>query len=364
MKNKIINLRKPIAQIAEHVQKEIILCENHEKKIEEFTGDIQELEKVLYTPALEIIALPLDTPITVCSDPECCEKKSIGNTTKVHYRSPCHKPCYLKNSDGNIVGNSALLDCSAFNKYKRTGRGKLFDPKYLHPDSDSAVKCNKNGLVFGWNSARTKSETCFECSHSYLVHLTINYETKVETRQIRDENKVKRIEMSKESIDNRQHQIDLIKTKVNELKEELRFITECSAYFASFLINNAITPFNDALEEYIICCIANERKGNADAAVINGFEAMLKSYAWEKAEIQKLIADGCGEVELNSDKISEKIGRLFSLQHYGAVIKCHMDMEEHGQLESAVVAEKKIALENVSHLTASVKHFFSKWSNW
>lgn len=66
---KIMNLRKPIALIAENIGKEIWLCEKHERTIKECDGDIKELEKELYTPALDIISEPLDQPITVC-----CEK--------------------------------------------------------------------------------------------------------------------------------------------------------------------------------------------------------------------------------------------------------------------------------------------------
>ncbi|KAJ6635669.1 hypothetical protein Bhyg_14255 [Pseudolycoriella hygida] len=210
MRTKILNLRKPTVLIAENIGNEIRACERHEKKIKEFTGDIEELEKELYTPALDIVSTQLEKPITVCSDPACCEKKLFNNTTKLHYKSICHKPCYLDNSDGNIIGNIALLDCNAFNKYK-INEGTWYDPKTFHPDNE--LKLNEEGLAYGYNAIRTKSEDCFKCSHSYQSHLTINYETKVVEKKLRDDNKYERIETTYSDIGRRQRQIELLKKK-------------------------------------------------------------------------------------------------------------------------------------------------------
>lgn len=356
-----MNLRKPIALITENIGNEIVMCEKHEKRIKEFTGDIQQLEKELYTPALDIISEPLAKPITVCSDPDCCEKKSCGNTTKVHYKSICHKPCYLKTNDGNIIGNAGLLDCIAFNKYETVAgaKGRWSRRKEFHADIGK-LKFNKQGFALGYDTVRTKSETCFQCSHSYQVHLRINYETKIETKQIRDENKFERIETSKQNIDRKQLQIDLIKAKVEEIKEELHFITVCSAYFARFLMKNAITPFNDALEEYINYCVAIEKEGNGDASVVKGFLDMLEAYNREKATIEKLSKETGGECELSSDQIDAKIEQLFELKHYGHVIKHHMDLEAQGQQST------KVALERDAHMrtdktTESFRHIFSEF---
>ncbi|KAG4073896.1 hypothetical protein HA402_014101 [Bradysia odoriphaga] len=339
IRTKILNLRKPIALIAENISNEIRMCEKHEKKIEEFTGDIEELEKELYTPALDIKSRLLEHPITVCSHPDCCEKKSCGSTTKVHYKSVCHKPCYLKKSDGNIIGDSGLLDCQAFNKYKNVGEGNWHDPKTFVPDSP--LPMNSEGLVYGYDCIRVKSENCFTCNHPYQIHLTINYETEIVTRKIRDENKFERIETSLCGIDKRKNQIARIKAKVDVIKEELRFITECSAYFARFLMNNTITPFNDALEDYIKCCIANEEKENKDSAVVKGYQDMLDAYNREKETIEKLSKESC---DLSSGKIDDKIGQLFKLKTYGQVIKHHMDLEAKGEKNKSIALEVDVPI--------------------
>lgn len=363
VKSKIINLRKPIALIVENISKEIILCQKHEKKIKEFSGDIEELEKELYIPSLDIMTDPLDRPITVCSDPDCCEKVSLGNTSKVHYKSICHKPCYLENSDGNIIGNAALLDCQAFNKYEQFGDGGWFAPGEFFPDSH--IQLNEDGLAYAFYANRTKSETCFVCSHSFQTHLTINYETRVKTVQIRDDNKQKRIELNQQNICVRQTQINKIKSKVSELKEEQRFITECSAYFARFLLTNAITPFNGALEDYIKFCIANERKGNEDEAVIDALQDMLTSYGREKDEIKNLFEKSSDKVELTSNEINAKIEQLIGLKHYGSVIKRHLDLETQAQLNGVTVFEKNIQVcTGKSGLAATLTNVFSKFKFW
>lgn len=364
VRTKIMNLRKPIALITENISNEIGMCERHEKKIEEFNGDIEELEKELYTPALDIVSEPLAQPITVCSDPNCCEKKSIGSTTKIHYKSICHKPCYLDKNDGNIIGNAGLLDCRAFNEYKNYGEGRWFEPKMFIPDTK--LQYNKEGLAFGVLCQRTKSENCLRCTHSYQVHLTINYETKIVTKQIRDENKFERIESSYCNIDRRQYQIEEIKAKVQEIKNELQFITECSAYFARFLMNNAITPFNDALEEYLKCCIANEEKGAGNTSAINGFKEMIESYNREKATIEKLYVETSGKNDLTSGEIDDKIEELFQLKHYGHVIKYHMELEAEGRQNTKIALEKNVKIEttNTTSFTAFFKETFSNFKFW
>lgn len=348
-----MNLRKPIALITENISNEISMCERHEKKIEEFTGDIEELEKELYTPALDILSQQIAKPITVCSDPGCCEKIAIGNTTKIQYKSMCHKPCYLENSDGNIIGNAALLDCKAFNKYELCGEGSWSDPKSFVPDSN--LICNEKGLVFGTPCKHTKSESCFTCSHSYQVHLTINYETTIESKQIRDKNKYERIETSYNDIDRRQRQIN-----------ELRFITKCSAYFARFLMNNAITPFNDALEDYIKYTIANEqKKGNGDAVGIKLLQDMLVAYKREKEMIENASKESQGKSDLTSLQIDGKIKDLFKMKHYGRVIKDHMDLEVNGRQNTKIALEKDVQIGTRKNaFTTSIKQILSKFKFW
>lgn len=361
MRTKIINLRRPIALITETISNEIALCERHEKKIREFTGDIKELEKELYTPALDIISEPLERPITVCSDPGCCEKKSVNNTSKVHYKSICHKPCYLENVDDSIIGNAGLLDCDAFNNYKYCGDEGWFDAKTFHPDS--YLKINEQGLARGTPAERVKSERCFKCSHSYQVHLTINYETKIETKQVKDENKFERITTNQQAIEQRHAQINLIEQKVKEIKQELHYITECSAYFARFLLNNTITPFNDGLEDYIKCCIANERNGNNDTNIIKGFEGMLESYQREKQVIEELSRQGVSE--LTNDEIAEKIDQLLNLKHYGSCIKIHLDLEKQGQLATHLFCkEKDFRIQQGDSIPLAFSKMFAKLKFW
>lgn len=339
VRTKVLNLRKPIALITESISYEIRLCQNHEKKIEEFSGNIEQLEKELYTPAVDIQTRQLEHPITVCSHSDCSEKKSCGNTTKVHYKSICHKPCYLDKSDDKIIGNSGLLDCRAFNNYKNLGEGRLCNPKTFVPDTE--LRINSEGLMFGYKTERTRSEVCFKCSHSYLAHLTINYETEIVTRKIRNEYKSDQIENSLSDIDKRQVQVSRIKAKVEELQNELKFITECSAYFARFLMDNAITPFNDALEDYINCCIANEQKSNNDSAVIKGYRDMLEAYNREKATIEQLSNESC---DLSSGGIDDRIGKLFELNTYGHVIKFHMELEADSERNQKIASEVNVSL--------------------
>lgn len=314
------------------------MCERHAKEIEDFSGNISELEKVLYTPALDITSKALEHPRTVCSDPSCCEKKAIGNVSKVHYKTICHNHCYLQNSDGSIMGNSALLDCRAFNKYERTGDDIWCDPSTLYPDSEG--RTNEKGQVLATPSKRIKSETCFECGHSYLVHLTINYETSINSIQIRDENKYERITKEKDAVNQKEIQIKKIMMTVDELEREMKFINKCSAHFARFLMNHTITPFNDALEEYIKCAKSNARK-RGDSEAIQGYEKMLDAYKYEKKIVEAESKKTSGGSDLSTDEINKKIKELFNLKHYGKVLQDHLILEEQGQLQSHIISNER-----------------------
>lgn len=122
-------------------------------------------------------------------------------------------------------------------------------------------------------------------------------------------------------------------------------------------MNNAITPFNDALEDYIKCCIANEEKGNGETVVIKGFEDMLEAYNREKETTEKLSKETCGKSDLTIDQTDGKIKQLFNLKYCGPVIKHHMDLEAHAK--AALEIDVPIGMIN-----AFFQQLFSNFKFW
>ncbi|CAG2164726.1 unnamed protein product [Oppiella nova] len=212
-KQHIILLTQPLADIAKNISDNVKECERHKRKIHEFTGNIKDLQKEL--------------------DKKCCTQENINGNIKTHYKTNCHSPCYLKHSDGNIVGNKGLLNCKAFNKYERTGPDHWDYPDDLVPDTN--IELNKDGKLLLHTVSTTKSDKCFGCGHSYQTHLHINYETKIVKKQVRDESKYERITTAKEMSLAQEKQIKKLESKIQELSEENLIITKATAKFPCFL---------------------------------------------------------------------------------------------------------------------------------
>ncbi len=77
-----------------------------------------------------------------------------------------------------------------------------------------------------------------------------------------------------------------IQEKCTKLENEKQLITKTTAKFAHFLNTNAIAPYNDSFEEYLMHLIENEKSlskhGSKNGDVIKGLRKMLDSYKEEK----------------------------------------------------------------------------------
>jgi hypothetical protein len=328
----IIQLTKPLADIAKNINDNIKVCENQKQRLEECKSDIQELKRNLYTPVIDIVSKPLAKSRTVCGHNECCEKKSVNGVVKEHYKQICHTPCYLTIDDGSMMGNKGLLDCDAFNKYTYSGPFAPCDPNEVYPDYD-LKKINADGLVLAADATRVQSELCLECKHSYQTHLHTFYSTRLVNRKIRDENKYERITTKEEAVRAKREQIREPEKQIKELKSESKKISESSAKFAYFLKNHAIISINDIYEEYIKYLLANEEYRQSqgdDHANVQMLQKMLDMYREEKQIIEEAMASSGQESEsqITPESISKSIKDLFKLKHNGQAIKDHLLMQE------------------------------------
>ncbi|CAG2176051.1 unnamed protein product, partial [Oppiella nova] len=268
-KQNILLLTQPLADIATIIARSVKECEAHQKRIEEFKGNIDALQKELYIPSMEIETEPLEHPMTVYSDTKCCSQQNINGTIKMHYKTKCHSPCYLKYSDGNIVGNAGLLDCVAFNKYEGTSPFEWRDPNSVNIVPDQNIKYN-------------------------------------------DE---------------------------DELKKENETITTSKAKFACFLINNALTPFNDSFVKYVEILIKNEK--NSDT--IHKLEELLKRYKYEK-ELILSVKQGGENVAITVDGIDEMIKNLCELKCKGQNIKTLLSTQINAKAKNHVINEQLVSI--------------------
>lgn len=91
---------------------------------------------------------------------------------------------------------------------------------------------------------------------------------------------------------------------------------------------------------------------------------MLKAYSREKAMIEKLSNETCGDSDLTSGQIDAKIGQLFKLKHYGHIIEYHMDLESKGRQITKVAFEKDIPIGIKTGFTSFFNQIFSNFKFW
>ncbi|CAG2101161.1 unnamed protein product, partial [Medioppia subpectinata] len=265
-------LTKPLADITKNIADNINQCELHRLQIRGFSGTIDELSKKLYIPSVEIISVPLDRPKTVCGADQCCERKTINDITEVTYTTDCHSPCYLDYSHGNIVGNIGLL--------------------------------------------------------SYEQHLHVLYDTCSKMTKVTDQAVDSRIISVRLVADLKEQQILLLDQRMAELIAENNIIVKSMSMFACFLANNALTPINDAFEDYVRHLISNEKHviagADTEGSVVR-LEQLLQLYRDEKKLINNVIHGPSGRgVALGSNitlkQIDDLVDKLCKLKHKGPYI--------------------------------------------
>ena len=78
----ILNLTKPLCDIAKFIADNVKACKAHKQKIFEWEGDIEELKKDLYIPTIDLKSTRLKKPMTVCGNPKCCENLNVNDVIK------------------------------------------------------------------------------------------------------------------------------------------------------------------------------------------------------------------------------------------------------------------------------------------
>ncbi|XP_055352721.1 uncharacterized protein LOC129598717 [Paramacrobiotus metropolitanus] len=336
-------LTQPLAEISMQIAESVRLCEIQKKRVKEFQGNIEELRKELFTPAVDIITTPLAHPRTVCGHADCCETVNVNGVKKTHYKSVCHNHCYLANDDSNVLGNKGLLDCKAFNKYVNIGETARYRPDSFHPDNELSV--GEDGLVEGFTAEREKSENCFQCGHSYQVHLHIESVTERRNIKVRDEAKQSRINSDEEKKRVQEAMVRDLEKTIAQWKKENEEINRCLSIFACFLSHNALTPFNDAYEDYLKYLIENHKQSHSAEIRANALhlENSLQHYRQEKDTFAKAYAQRKSGADISAKAVTQAVESLFKLEKSGPKIKNFLElMKEVRKAAHAEHAEVKV----------------------
>ncbi|XP_017771791.1 PREDICTED: uncharacterized protein LOC108559146 [Nicrophorus vespilloides] len=292
----IIDLSKPLADIADLIQDNLTVLNRHQKILldSELTND--ELTKKLYIPCVNLKQKSLNQPVTVCTSVKCSETCTVYGITKYHYKTRCHNPCYLTNVTAEIIGAPELMQCAAM----------------------------------------AGTQTCTVCKCSYLAHQHINYETELISDKIEDKSVKKTITTTDDRIKALYKIIQDLKKRSTEFEEERDAIILAMAKFAHYLMNNSITIYNDSYITYIDYLIDRENKlgSHKDAEIIKRYVYLKRRHEMEKKILESAKKDALkidpNVCMVNSTDVYKCIQNLYDLRHTGKKIK---DLHKHQENE-------------------------------
>ena len=292
----IVTLTKPMADISQNIQANIAVVEDKKREIETSKLSQAELAKKLYIPAIELVPKQLGYPRTVCTSTGCVRYHTIPGTnqTTTDYTSHCHTQCYLKGVTVERYPNPDLQQCSAM-------RGSM---------------------------------NCKKCGCSWSKHMHITYEYSQTSRQVLDQS-IQDLINSKKSIQEKTEiHIQTLSTRVSSLQTEQRFITNASAKFGCFLKTNAITPYNDAMAEYLDMLIGQERQkvsAGGDQHTLDGLISMKQSY-YEEVNIleHSMNSEENSSHTLGPQDVQNMVQELYTLPLNGTTLRDTVEVARAG----------------------------------
>ncbi|VEN38048.1 unnamed protein product [Callosobruchus maculatus] len=282
----ITYLSKPLADIAQLIHQNMWVLERHRADLALHDQSLTQLRKKMYMPVVTLELEELPRPATVCTSRKCAELYKVGDKNRWHYKQRCHDPCYLTNVPKEIVGSPELVSCAA-----------------MH------------------------DKQCRECGCYFMVHMHVYYLTREKEAKIVDDNVMRGIKTKEEAQRRAQSLIAEMDIRQQELEQEHTFIVRCSARFAHFLQNNAITPFTDSYKAYIEYLLDRERAlgKNCDQDTLYSLQRLLDEYDEARRSFDLALEEdkklNKSEPGVSSSEINSSIQELFALKHYGAKIK-------------------------------------------
>lgn len=217
----IMNMSKPLQKISEKL-------DTNKRRVQRHTKDMREAQKhgeklkeedinVVYTAVTTVNA---NRPRTVCTDKDCTQHR-MGKVKgeKIAEYKVCHKDCYV----------SAPLDVKNVNQLKGC-------------------------------SAMDGSGNCTECKHSFSLHMHVSYDLVEE--EVTYENKETTLKINQAKSDEEKYKLFLEKAEkeLKRFEDEGKVIQDAVAKFGVFLKHNAIVPFPDSLDEYMVQSLKTKRK--------------------------------------------------------------------------------------------------------
>ncbi|KAK4446375.1 hypothetical protein QBC34DRAFT_356708 [Podospora aff. communis PSN243] len=283
----ILGLTKPMAEIAQLIQQNIIRCQAQEKEIADRRVAGEDLRKRLQIQKVLLKSRPLAMPRTVCADRNCIEVKDNGGQQVTVYKSHCHPECYLSGVRVEAIGQPGLIYCAAFNGH-----------------------------------------TCKRCNHHWRNHLHVMYELESYTTTMTDAGVQKQLNSNADDARVREQALKSIKQQVSEYQQEHDRVQRAAAIFGAYLRAKSISAYNDATAEYLEELIRLETEISAvsgDKTKLDMLRQDLKCHE----ELVTALTRGTPlpdewkgmDTTLNEASIDKLVQEMYALKHFGAQLR-------------------------------------------
>ncbi|XP_055354534.1 uncharacterized protein LOC129600147 [Paramacrobiotus metropolitanus] len=299
----ILLLVEPMAEIARNIQSNMRAVKSHMEELEVLEQSSGEWKKKLYVPTIILVPEEIPYPMTVCRSEKCCKVKG----SVVHYTSICHEVCRLNDIVPERYPNPELQKCYAMQL--------------------------DNGM------------SCRVCGCRWDDHLHITYKQIEKTKKIKDTNVEKELKTKGGEVGAKRKIIAISQKRLTELENERLTITNVCSKFAIFLKKNAITPYNDSMEQYLDHHIRLEEDSVAvggSRTRLDGYKAMREAYVQERKVLEEnLNANKDAEdSNLTPEKICELVQSLYHLNINGEAFRAFMEQKEKGTNHAALHLER------------------------
>ena len=214
------------------------------------------------------------------------------NITKTIYTQICHDRCTLNGISPETTNNKKLKFCRA-----------------LFP---------------------TLGAKCTRCKHSWNVHMHISYDVEEKVVRVKDNRAQTELNDEESRAKNVESFIAKLDIKAQAMQKEKEEITKICAQFGCYLKRNAITPYNDHIDDYLKMLEEVEKqKEEQDKQKITGLMNLRKECNEMRKHIERSIEHSCigdvatGDVEYltNPDEVIKLSRKLFDLKYNGPFFK-------------------------------------------
>ncbi|GJQ65236.1 hypothetical protein Trydic_g7366 [Trypoxylus dichotomus] len=308
-KRLVFALSKPLAEVAEHIDRTTLHLQAKRELIERNKSNIEVLKKNLHLNVPVLKVEQLSKPFTGCLNRSCARTYQILGAWHDIPRA-CHDPCFHTGIRPNWKGHRSIAGCKVL-----------------------AV------------------QRCTICDHTYQDHIHLYYKKSVVEEKLKDANLNLELEEStfnQATVEKFKRQLEKLN---NQYKNEEETILKAMSKFSHFLKHNSLIQFHDVCKDYIQDLIDEEQKlgAQANTSLLITYQNILKKYEQYFYELENKFAR-TGHVVVAVVDVFQEINELYALQHFGETIKALSDAQM-GLQKTGLLPDTKVEPRNNTFAT-------------